>query len=298
MNIILLLTVIVIIFPIIYLNNSSKQLDRVSTIHEYVTVDLKGGLGNQLFQLCAAYAYSEKYNKKLVQDTRYPKLNCGPVRRTYWNDMFSWVKSGAEKKIWHSVVTAPDTGRDVLELKNGNVKLESYFQNDVWINEYKSKFKALCIPNSVKVPYIYPDGCVPVMCHIRRTDMITANFALSKTFYQEAFQTLLYSCKGDRLCLMIFSDDIEWCKTNVPTWFSDGLEINYVEEGDETVQLHLMTTCQHFIVPNSTYSWWGAYWGEKVNSKVISTSIWDGDGPKPDSFFPKSWTILDKDFRE
>lgn len=35
-----------------------------------------------------------------------------------------------------------------------------------------------------------------------------------------------------------------------------------------------MINCQHFIISNSSYSWWGAWLGEKHDSIIISPINW------------------------
>jgi predicted transcriptional regulator len=47
---------------------------------------------------------------------------------------------------------------------------------------------------------------------------------------------------------------------------------------NEIESLYLMTQCDHFILSPSTFSWWGAYLGEKQNSKVYSPDWWFDDG--------------------
>jgi hypothetical protein len=71
---------------------------------------------------------------------------------------------------------------------------------------------------------------------------------------------------------IFFSDDIEWVKENVKT---DAPA--YYESGNDPVweKLRLMYSCKHFIISNSTFSWWAQYLSRNTTNKiVISPDHW------------------------
>ncbi len=70
---------------------------------------------------------------------------------------------------------------------------------------------------------------------------------------------------------ILFSDDIEWAKENIHT----GTETFY-EDGTDPVweKLRMMSLCKHFIISNSTFSWWCQYLSTSENKIVISPSHW------------------------
>lgn len=69
----------------------------------------------------------------------------------------------------------------------------------------------------------------------------------------------------------MFSDDIEWVKNNIHTESA-----TYYEDGTDPVweKLRLMSACKHFIVSNSTFSWWTQYLSANENKVVVSPSRW------------------------
>lgn len=68
-----------------------------------------------------------------------------------------------------------------------------------------------------------------------------------------------------------FSDDIQWVTENIET----GCE-TYHEDGDDPVweKLRMMSMCKHFIISNSTFSWWAQYLADNEEKIVVSPSRW------------------------
>jgi hypothetical protein len=92
---------------------------------------------------------------------------------------------------------------------------------------------------------------------------------------------------GDNVIYIVFSDDIDWCKKNLP--FLD--EKIFIEGNDDFFDLYLMSKCQNNIIANSSFSWWGAWLNKSENKKVMSPKNWFGQSYKhntKDLFFSKT----------
>ena len=89
--------------------------------------------------------------------------------------------------------------------------------------------------------------------------------------------------------VIIFSDDTEWCKEQ--ELFADD-RFAVAEGGDQFYDLCLMSMCDDFIIANSTFSWWGAWLGNR--GKVIAPKNWFGEtlGHDTKDLYCKGWTVL------
>lgn len=95
----------------------------------------------------------------------------------------------------------------------------------------------------------------------------------SHEYYQEAQAIIKSRVKEPHL--FIFSDDIEWARDNIdfscPATFMDH---PYNHSNYDYVDLHLISTCQHHIIANSTYGWWGAWLNQHSDQIVIAPKRW------------------------
>jgi hypothetical protein len=50
----------------------------------------------------------------------------------------------------------------------------------------------------------------------------------------------------------------------------------FVTLGKDYLDLYAMSMCEHNIICNSTFGWWGAYLNENKNKKIIAPRLWFG----------------------
>ena len=98
--------------------------------------------------------------------------------------------------------------------------------------------------------------------HVRRTDYITLNSALDKEYYLN----LLTKFDPDKFDFVCVSDDIRWCKENLPSYIK-------FSNNHSSVDLCILTLCDHIIMANSTFSWWGAFLN-KMGGNVYMPKVW------------------------
>ena len=119
---------------------------------------------------------------------------------------------------------------------------------------------------------LFSQGVVPIdmiAIHLRRGDYVDNPFYVDLTmtkYYDKAMKEFA----GEQF--LVFSDDIEWAKR-----FFIGNEFEFSEDKTELEDLNLMAGCKAIIMANSSFSWWGAYLGDR-NKKVIAPKDWHPDG--------------------
>ena len=92
----------------------------------------------------------------------------------------------------------------------------------------------------------------------------------------------------------IFLYDVEWCRKNMK--FPKN---TYLESGTDPVweKLRMMYTCKHFIISNSTFSWWAQYLSRNDKKVVIAPSRWGNQSyKKPDELidiYQEDWILID-----
>lgn len=106
--------------------------------------------------------------------------------------------------------------------------------------------------------------------HVRRTDYLhdTNHTVLDLDYYIRAL-----SMFNTNLPVIVFSDDVEWCKTQ-SLFCDDRFMIS--ESENNYIDMCLMSLCDNHIIANSSFSWWGAWLSKSDN--VIAPVKWFGEG--------------------
>jgi hypothetical protein len=89
--------------------------------------------------------------------------------------------------------------------------------------------------------------------------------------------------------IFIFSDDIDWCKENLNIKYDH----TFIENTEPIEDIRLMTSCNHNVIANSTFSWWGAWLNTNPSKIVIAPKKWFNDSRiNIMDLIPKEWTRL------
>ena len=56
--------------------------------------------------------------------------------------------------------------------------------------------------------------------------------------------------------------------------------------------LILMSLCDHNIIANSSFSWWGAWLNNNKNKKVVSPKRWFGNQISTIDLIPENWITI------
>jgi hypothetical protein len=91
---------------------------------------------------------------------------------------------------------------------------------------------------------------------------------------------------------LYFSDDIEWVKSSMKIRDED---IIIDETMEDYMEFAVMQQCNHFIIANSSFSWWTA-WLSKVDNKklVIAPSNWFTEKFNYSwrDIYPEGWQVI------
>jgi len=118
-----------------------------------------------------------------------------------------------------------------------------------------------------------------VCVHVRRGDFVISSnqstFLVCDPSYYERAISIMKSLVDDPV-FIFFSNDIGWAKENIKI---DG-EVYYESGNDPMWEIaRLMYSCKHFIMSNSTLSWWAQYLCRNENKVVVAPDHWFANTP-------------------
>ena len=256
---------------------------------------LFGGLGNQLFQYAAAKAVAKKTPCKLLlnKETNNAHNTNG---HNYAKELFTDAEEIELPP--HPDYFLRSVGIVVYSQPNGFEQwdpsqiqlpciLKGYFQFYPALQSILPDIRTRIIQNL----HIKNQNPNHAFLHVRRGDYVAKSnfhYLQGEEYYTNAYAKLcdLRRNVGPPQILFVFSDDIDWCKSQ--TWLQlPGVE--FVDETDEVKTLAKMVSCTGgAILANSTFSWWAAILSD--TPYVVYPTKWIAQ--KVESLFPENWVAL------
>jgi hypothetical protein len=289
-----------------------------------ITVQLQGGLGNQLFQYATARAAAHKRRCSVLLDQSWftkahkdvtPReflLSKLQIKGILTSPDLTMRKPKWLRKIFQRVwPTSTYFYSEKFHYKfdsqlersptfaTQNLYLMGYWQSYRYFEAIREILQAEITPKTPLDAHYQNylkqiQASSSAMVHIRRGDYVHLASAskvhgfIGLNYYRQGMAALLN--KAPDIHFYVFSDDLLWASENLP--YQD--RITYVqshESSDAVVQeLELMTYCQHHLIANSSLSWWAAWLGKNPNSIVICPSHWTNDLTMNwDDLLPAHW---------
>ena len=199
---------------------------------------------------------------------------------------------------------------DMLQLREQQTWIKQLYENETWSGDYSHGNPAQTRRELVSMHFRMGDYLLythihPVMTveyyyraisHIVSATSASSPTSASSVPTAYSFLVFYESCDKE-IVLKHIAELKHRCATDVngPVYGRD-IQFHIVRDTiADWQQMLLMSVCDHNIIPNSTFSWWGAYFNANPGKVVCCPSVWFGPGVSHDTrdLCPASWTKVD-----
>ena len=280
-----------------------------------VIIRLVGGLGNQLFQYTTARAVAFRNGSDLLMDIRDIINGNGKWRYSLNHfNINARIANNSELppprtaviryNLWRLFGDSPKFVRErglgfnskLMTIGTG-CYLHGYFQSEAYFTNIadlvRNELRFMTPPNAVNTKLLSTlSNETTVSLHIRRGDYLSTNgtsaFATcGLDYYTRAISHIAKQIGS--IVIYVFSNDPDWAQENLcfdyPT-----IILNQNSGSLDYEDLRLMSACQHNIISNSTFSWWGAWLNPNPKKIVIAPNNWFASGhPVNPDIIPSNW---------
>jgi len=289
---------------------------------------LRGGLGNQMFQLAIGLSMAQRHNAELVLDDGwfrgrrhrsetlrqfclpYFKLHYRlPSRRErLWLAFMDFALKLQKRIRWRLLPIHFDR----LPLSERRLCREPWvvvqgdWQDFTLVAPMRTQLQQLlCFRDGLfskehqnQVASIAAEP-LSVAVHVRRGDYVfNSNAAAvhgvcSLDYYEKALTAVRQKLGVPHVYL--FSDDLDWAQRELPL---QGVKVTAVDSSQleipslaDLADFDLMRHCNHAVIANSSFSWWAAFLLQTPESLVIAPRQWFVEGSSAQIYDPH-WLLM------
>lgn len=283
-----------------------------------VTVALAGGLGNQMFQYAAGMALADRLNCELSLDVTWftPENRRSFALRSfkifgedvinwsYWPPYLRQIFYRVARKWFREIGGLPVWRESHFHYMSGfkeinePVFLVGYWQSEKYFSHLRPLLlEQFCLRNELprSSQFILEKilSVDSICVHVRRGDYLS-NSTASKIYGTCSLEYYKESVLEIRTGLLrphcfIFTDDPEWVDMNLKLDCPSTL-VNVNSSSEAIYDLVLMASCKHFVIANSSLSWWGAWLSQNPDKLVIAPERWFIDSRNDTrDLLPSAW---------
>ncbi len=249
-----------------------------------IVVQLSGGLGSQMFQYAAGRALAARHGAELVLDSSWIESAAdGRSSGSRSNELGCFVLEAPLARVeqvarlQRSVLPSrrpllQEAGPDLLESPDntylrGNWEKLVYFEEAEPLLRRDFTFRPAIAAQQAELAEGIGESPLPtVSLHVR------SGGTLGPEYYSRALDALGSGVGSVRV--YVFTDDLDWCKTNLRLNDHD-----VVVGAAGAAEMHLMTLCEHHVLADSSFSWWGAWLNPSPAKIVVAPRPWLQDSP-------------------
>lgn len=289
-----------------------------------VIVKLMGGLGNQMFQYAFGRRLAHERQALLQMDGTYfesqsqrrYQLGCFRIQAVFTAAMslsdIAWEELEHRQVAVRTKTCLIGRGRGTLVREHryfrydpraleaqGDIYLDGYWQNEKYfepiahlLREEFTFAKEPSEKNREILKQIHDAEAIAI--HVRRTDYSTNRITnqvhgvLGLSHYYTCIRRVAEAVGKPHF--FVFSDDPEWVKNNLRIDHPYTV-IDHNRPPDDHEDLRLMSACRHFVIANSTFSWWAAWLSAYSGKRVFAPRRWLAvDRFDTSDLCPSSWT--------
>jgi hypothetical protein len=261
-------------------------------------VEVRSGLGNQLFQFAFAYLLAREFQRELVVCPSYfdpflkyhVKKFLGREFRTFRlplvvSQSVQILKDAeAQKLIGDKKVLVIREGDDSIERmrtvlsENTDIYLRGYWQYPDFFLSHVAELRGLFKPS-----FQLSKKCAAMLqslderhvgIHVRRGDFFTNRSfgACSVQYYVDAIEEIRREVDQPRF--IVFTNDKSWVAKNFPSGINMQIYGNDRERNTDIEEYFMMTRMKSLIISNSTFSWWGGLLNDVNEPNIICPEVW------------------------
>lgn len=262
-----------------------------------LSCELIGGLGNQLFEIATTLGIAWDLGYHPIFPHQLNTSSRAAPRPVYWDTIF-WKIATKPVEFFHTFSNYQEPCLPLGPLVSDRAMLHGYWQEHKRFSQYRDRILDLFVPPPSLAEYIdqsfeeltHLQNGPFVSVHIRLDDWIEGDFCLWKDeykhYYKEAFDLF-----PDNATFLVFSGNSLFSCLFFETNFPEK-NVVFVDESD-VVELFLMAKCDHNIIVNSTFSWWGAYLNQNLSKIVVSPKEWHfNESSDRPGYLPDDWVTI------